>query len=64
MVVKMDMDNAFDRVKHSFLKAVLENFGFNKMFVSWIDACISNPWIAPLVNGRYASFFKAYHGIR
>jgi hypothetical protein len=64
MVVKVDMANAFDRVKQSFLKAILEKIGFNKVFVSWIGACISNPCISPLVNGRPASFFKASRGIR
>jgi hypothetical protein len=43
MVVKIDMVNVFDRVKHIFLKEGLENFGFNKAFVSWIGACIYNP---------------------
>jgi hypothetical protein len=29
MIVKIDMANAFDRVRHSFLIAVLKKFGFN-----------------------------------
>eukprot|EP00253_Pinus_taeda_P008172 PITA_08172 len=30
----------------------------------WIRACISEPWIAPLVNERAAEFFKATRGLR
>jgi hypothetical protein len=52
MIVKLDFANAFDRVKHSFLFEVLQKIGFGRGFINWIKACISEPWIAPLVNGR------------
>jgi hypothetical protein len=64
MVIKIDMENAFDRVKHSFLFEVLKKFGFNHSFISWIGACITTPWIAPLINGRPAPFFQATRGLR
>jgi len=64
MVIKINKENAFDRVKHNFLKAILKQFGFNQSFIYWIGACISNPWIAPLVNGRPSPFFKASRGLR
>ena len=64
MVIKLDLENAFDRVRHSFLFEVLQKQGFRQNFVKWIRACISEPWIAPLVNGRAAEFFKATRGLR
>ena len=64
MVVKLDLANAFDRVKHDFLFAVMRNFGFNQNFIEWVKACISAPWIAPLVNGQPARFFQATRGLR
>ena len=51
MVVKLDLANAFDRVQYSFLFDVLHKFGFGIEFINWIRACITKPWIAPLVNG-------------
>ena len=39
-------------------------FGFGANFIKWIRACISEPWIAPLVNGRATDFFKASRGLR
>jgi hypothetical protein len=59
MVIKLDMANAFDRVNHDFLKAILQKFGFDQAFLSWVGSCISNPWISPLINGRPTPFFKA-----
>jgi ribonuclease HI len=64
MVVKLDLANAFDRVNHSFLLNVMSKFGFGENFIKWIRACISEPWIAPLVNGRATDFFKASRGLR
>lgn len=64
MAIKLDLASAFDRVNHCFLFNVLEKFGFGARFINWIRACISEPWTAPLVNGRSASFFKATRGLR
>ena len=57
MIIKLDMANAFDQVKHSFLFKALLSFGFSTNFVNLIKACISNPWIAPLVNGIPTNYF-------
>jgi ribonuclease HI/exonuclease III len=64
MVVKLDLANAFDRVRHDFLFEVMKKFGFDLHFISWIKACIGSPWIAPLVNGKVSGFFKASRGLR
>jgi len=64
MVIKLDLANAFNRVMHDFLFAVMAKFGFSLAFISWIKGCVGDPWIAPLVNGRPTSFFKASRGLR
>eukprot|EP00253_Pinus_taeda_P024025 PITA_24025 len=64
MIIKLDMANAFDRVDHSFLRAALQKFGFSSNFVSIISGCISNPWTAPLINGRPSKFFRSSRGLR
>ena len=57
MAIKLDMENAFDRVNHFFLFEVMSRFCFSERFVRWVKACISKPWIVPLVNGRPSKFF-------
>lgn len=64
MVIKLDLSNAFDRVRHDFLFQVMTRFGFAPELLSWVKACISTPWIAPLVNGRAENFFQASRGLR
>ena len=64
MVVKIDLANAFDRFCHSFLFQVMLRFGFDPRFIRCVKACISDPWIDPLVNGRVVTFFQASRGLR
>ena len=64
MAIKLDLANTFDRLRHDFIFMVLEKFGFPPIFVKQIQACISPPWISPLINGRPSDFFKAKRGIK
>jgi hypothetical protein len=38
MIIKIDMENYFDRVRHSFLFVVLTRFGFSPKILSWISS--------------------------
>lgn len=51
-IMKLDMANAFYRGNLSFLSVALHKFGFAPDFVDLIKACITTPWISPLINGR------------
>jgi len=62
-IIKLDMANAFDQVRHSFLFIILKTLGFSSDFINWIKACFGSPWIALLINGRPTSFFNASRGI-
>eukprot|EP00253_Pinus_taeda_P018624 PITA_18624 len=64
MIIKLDMENAFDRVNHHFLKEVLRKFGISNNFISIIMECITHPWTAPLINGRPSNYFRSSKGLR
>ena len=40
MEIKLDLANAFDRVRHSFLFRVMKSFGFFYELIKWIKECI------------------------
>lgn len=63
MIIKLDMANAFDRVRHSFLEKVFCKLGMDATFIRWINICIASPWMTLLVNDRVAGFFKASKGL-
>ena len=64
MIVKLDLANAFDKVRLNFLFVVMLKLGFHPRLIRWIRACISGPWIAPLVNRGLTNFFHASRGLR
>ena len=64
MIVKLDLANAFDKVRLNFLFTVMLKLGFHPQLIRWIRTCILGPWIAPLVNGRPAKFLHASRGLR
>ena len=57
-ILKLNKENAFDRVIHSFPFFVLDKLGFSRDFIDLIKACIHKRWIAPLVNGRPEQLFQ------
>lgn len=63
-ILKLDLANTFDRVRHSFLVAALRKMGFESPFLSLISACISGPWISLIVNGRLGEAFQSSRGLR
>eukprot|EP00253_Pinus_taeda_P012894 PITA_12894 len=63
-ILKLDLANAFDRVRHSFLIVVLKKMVFARPLLDLIKAYIMRPWISPLVNGRPRHPFQSSRGLR
>ena len=64
MIIKLDLANAFDRVRYEFLFQVMHRFSFGPGFIRGIQASVSGPWITPVVNGHAAGFFQASREVR
>lgn len=64
IIIKLDMANAFDRVSLPYLRAILNKFSFSKEIIEVIKACITDPWITPLINGIPIEFFQSSRGLR
>lgn len=63
MVIKLDMEKPFDRIKWSFLLRILDNLGFHPTFVGWISQCISTPTFSILLNGCPLGKFHSCRGL-
>lgn len=64
MLLKIDMEKAFDRFQWGYLTQLLHAFNFNDKFISWVLACISHPQFALLINGSPSDWFPISCGLR
>lgn len=64
MLMKIDIQKAYDKVDWRFLCKCMEAFGFSKQWVNLIFNCILTPKISILINGTLEGFFNISRGIR
>ncbi|XP_045802493.1 uncharacterized protein LOC123896099 [Trifolium pratense] len=64
MAMKIDIKKVFDTLDWSFLLKVLQAFGFNHKFCSWISTILHSAKLSLLVNGKTVGFFGCSRGVR
>ena len=64
MVIKIDLEKADDRLEWSFVRMVLDHFGFPKNVFELILSCISTTSTSILFNGNKLEAFYPSRGIR
>lgn len=64
MVVKIDLERAYDRLEWSFVKMVLEHYGLPQNIIKLVMSCISTITTALLFNGSKLEAFQPSRGIR
>jgi retron-type reverse transcriptase len=51
VILKLDLEKAFDSIEHETLYMVLRQIGFPKMFISWAKSLLDTGTSTVLVNG-------------
>lgn len=64
MILKVDLEKAFDRLEWSFIRATLNCFKFPPKIVSLIMFCVNTSSIEVIVNGRKTEAFLPSREIR
>ena len=64
MVLKLDLEKAFDKVNWAYLRLILLQIGVPLGGDNWIMGCVSMVNIVIMVNGTRSIFFTATRGIR
>ncbi|XP_071939022.1 uncharacterized protein [Coffea arabica] len=64
LILKLDMEKAYDRVDWSFLLFLLRQYGFEEVVVDLLFRTFSNTWFSILVNGEPTGFVKSFQGVR
>lgn len=64
MLLKLDLEKAYDRIRWDFLEDTLVAVGFSEDWVRWIMRCVSGPTMNLLWNGEKTEAFTPTRGLR
>ncbi|CAA7019727.1 unnamed protein product [Microthlaspi erraticum] len=64
MLLKLDLEKAYDRIRWDILEDTLNAVGFNDTWIQWIMRCVSGPVMNLLWNGEKTEAFTPLRGLR
>ena len=64
MMIKLDIDKAFDKLSWQFIRKMLEAYVFFQGWVEWVMGLISTPFFSILLNGAPTRIFQPSRGIK
>jgi len=64
MILKLDLSKAFDKLSWTYMKKMLNAYGFSPMWVRWIMSLISSTFFSILVNRIPSKPFSPSRGIQ
>lgn len=64
MIIKIDLEKAYDRIKWNFLETVLSHIGVGPSLLKVITTCIQSTNMSVLWNGERLESFKPQRGLR
>ena len=64
VILKLDFEKAYDKVKWPFLQQVLRMKGFNQTWGSWVEQYVSKGSVSVKVNDDLGRYFQSKKGLR
>ena len=64
MLLKLDLEKAYDRIRWDFLEDTLKAAGLSEVWTRWIMNCVSGPSMNLLWNGERTGSFQPRRGLR
>ena len=64
MVLKLDMEKAYDKVDRSMLHMILLQIGIPLNVTNWIMSCVNSASYVVFINGSPWKSFKGSRGLR
>jgi hypothetical protein len=64
IILKLDFEKAYDKIRWPFLQQVLRMKGFSDVWCSWIQKVVSKGSVAVKVNDEYGDYFQTKKGVR
>ncbi|XP_028790032.1 uncharacterized protein LOC114746021 [Neltuma alba] len=64
MVVKIDMNKAYDRLEWRFIEEVMRKMGFSEKWIAWIMECVQSVMLNLVIGGKKITEIEMRRGIR
>ena len=64
MMIKMEIEKAYDRMEWGFLRTVLFNLGFAEVWINWVMECVIITSMMLLLNSSPFGNFVSLRGLR
>ena len=64
ILLKLDFENAYDRVDWEFLEEVMIRKGFGRQWIQWVMKTVRHGHLAININGEQGPFFQTSRGVR
>ncbi|KAG7559018.1 Reverse transcriptase zinc-binding domain [Arabidopsis thaliana x Arabidopsis arenosa] len=64
MLLKLDLEKAYDRIRWDFLEDTLRAAGLSATWINWIMQCVAGPSMSLLWNGEKTEAFQPSRGLR
>ena len=64
VILKIDFEKAYDKVRWDFLRQTLRMKGFSPKWIEWVKSFISGGSVAINVNNEVVPFFETKKGLR
>ena len=64
LVLKIDFEKAYDRVRWDFLEKFMAGKGFPPKWIEWVMSTVKGGKVCINVNGERSEYFKTFRGLR
>ena len=64
MIIKLDIEKAYDKLNWHFMEKMLETYGFCEGWVEWVMGLDTTPFFNIILNGSPTITFHPTHDIR
>ena len=64
VILKLDFEKSYDKVKLSFLQQAMRMKGFSQKWCDWVQSIVSSGHVGVKVNDEIGPFFSTHKGLR
>lgn len=64
MILKIDFEKAYNRVRWDFLERIMVGRGFPSQWIQWVMDTVKGGRVCVNVNGERSPYFRTFRGLR